>query len=71
MKKKLLNVRKTSVKEVAKMWEIDCSMIPLKLVMSSEVYVRCNSKGFINWEVAPVYTKDELEKKPNYQIIGL
>ena len=71
MKKKLLNVRKTSVKEVLKMWEMDSSMIPLRLALASEVYVRCNSKGFINWEVAPVYTKEELEKKPNYQIIEL
>lgn len=62
---RLLNVMQVSQKEIEENWN-------LKLPQSfygCELFIRCNSKGKINWEVAPFYTKQELENRGDYQII--
>ncbi|MBS1535331.1 MAG: hypothetical protein JST78_09655 [Bacteroidetes bacterium] len=53
-----LNVKKTSVTEIAKEWG-DTSLIPLHWT-KVEIYIRCNAKGVVNWEIAPVYVASEL-----------
>lgn len=62
---KLLNVIQVSQKEIEENWETE---LPLSF-FNRELFIRCNSKGKVNWEVAPIYTKHELEKRGDYQII--
>lgn len=62
---KNLNVKSVSPKEVAKQWKVNESMLP----QTKELFIRCNSKGEVNWEVAPIYRKEELEERGNYTIL--
>ena len=48
-----LHVRKTSREEVEKKWNIT-------LPRGDYDFVRCNSKGQVNWDAAPVYSAKEL-----------
>jgi len=64
-KKKTLNVKKKSKKEIQEKWETT-----LMYNLPNTLYIRCNSKGEINWEIAPVYTINELEKRGNYNILN-
>jgi len=62
---KTLNVKPITKKQLEERWE-------MKLPQSfsnRELFIRCNKKGEVNWEVAPVYTKDELEKRGDYNIL--
>lgn len=57
MKKRSLNVIKTTRREIAKQWGTCAWLLPL-----GELYIRCNSKTIINWDKAPVYTWDEIKQ---------
>ena len=61
---KKLNVRKTSISEVRKMWGIPA------VFESNELYIRCNSKGDVRWDIAPVYTGEELIQRDNVTILN-
>lgn len=63
-KKRKLNVRYTSNEELTKKWGIN-PRFPKK----DGLFVRCNSKGFVNWEKAPVYRLKELLERGNVNII--
>lgn len=53
---KTLNVVKTNPGELAKKWGFYPSL-------PNELYIRCNQKGVINWEIAPVYTWKEIQQE--------
>jgi hypothetical protein len=59
-----LNVKKTTKKEVMSEW----GFAPLK--RSDILFVRCNSKGEIKWDIAPIYEPIELLERGNYNIIS-
>ncbi len=46
---KLLNVKRTTRKEVENKWGI---LLPA--LVPEKLFIRCNAKGEINWEKAPV-----------------
>lgn len=58
-----LNVLKVTKAKVQEEWGYI-----LPLICPYHVYIRCNSKGEVNWEKAPVYQKIELENRGNYEI---
>lgn len=62
--KRVLNVKETSKKEVQQKWET-----PLPLLWPDTLYIRCNAKGVVNWEIAPVFRPEELIKRGNYNVI--
>lgn len=53
---KTLNVQKITRKELAKQWGTCAWILPL-----GELFIRSNSKGFINYDKAPVYTWQEIQ----------
>ena len=59
-KTKTLNVKKTSNEELLIKWGfITC--------FTGEIFIRCNSKGHVNWDNASVYSKNSLlNRKVNY-----
>jgi hypothetical protein len=61
-KTKTLNVKKTSNEELLIKWGfITC--------FKGEIFIRCNSKGHVNWDIASVYSKNSLiNRKVNYFI---
>jgi hypothetical protein len=61
---KKLNVKKTDLAEVTVKWKF----LPV-LLFGKELFVRCNAKGIINWDKAPVYTSEELILKDNVSIL--
>lgn len=61
---KTLNVKRTNNLELAKEWGFDFNPS-----LSGELFIRCNAKGIINWEVAPVYNLNELLKRGNVNIV--
>lgn len=58
---KKLNIKPTTKKELAEKWN-------MPVHFGGELFIRCNAKGDVNWSKAPVYTKDELEQRGDYQI---
>ncbi|MGR3218493.1 MAG: hypothetical protein ACUZ8H_01565 [Candidatus Anammoxibacter sp.] len=61
---KTLNVKKTSLQELKEQWGFE----PI-LLIGREIYIRCNAKGEINWDVAPVYSHDELIERNDVNIL--
>lgn len=62
---KNLNVVQTCFSEITKKWDVS---IPLTY-RYKELFVRCNAKGVVNWDKAPVYTRQELDLRGNYSVI--
>lgn len=62
--KRVLNVKETSKKEVQQKWDTS-----LPLLWPDTLYIRCNAKGVVNWEMAPVFRPEELIKRGNYNVI--
>jgi hypothetical protein len=48
--RKILNVKEVTKKEVSEFWNIE---LPFK--WPNVLYIRCNAKGDINWDKAPIY----------------
>lgn len=63
---KLLNVKKTSLREVARYWS--GINIPPNWIETT-LFIRSNAKGIVDWEVAPVYTCEELIERDNVTIL--
>lgn len=64
MAKKTLNVKPTTNAELTEMWGGN----PM---LRGKLFVRCNSKGIINWEKALVYNADELIDREKVNIIKM
>jgi hypothetical protein len=64
---KNLNVKPVTQKELEQKWSVK---LPASFYLR-ELFIRCNKKGEVNWEVTPVYTKEELEKRGDYTILIL
>ena len=57
-----LNVKKTTNEELLIKWGFITSF-------KGEIFIRCNSKGNVNWEIASIYSKNSLiNRKVNYFI---
>jgi len=63
--RKIINVKKVTKKEVAEFWNIN---LPTK--WPDILYIRCNAKGDVNWDKAPVYPPHELIERGNYNVIN-
>ncbi len=63
MSKKKLNVKRITKKELEEKWEMK-----LPLLKQDVVFIRCNAKGEVNWEKAPIYSAEELLLRGNYGI---
>jgi len=63
---KTLHVARTSWEELCRKWKM--AVLP-KAFRSEILYIRCNSTGGINWDIAPVYTHIELIERNNVKII--
>jgi hypothetical protein len=62
---KTLNVIRTTANELATNWGV-----PIGIVNSLEhLYIRCNAKGIVNWDVAPMYKHSELIKRGSYNVL--
>lgn len=71
-KKRIMNVVKTSYEELEKQWGFFPHyppQNPAKVFVRHELYIRCNVKGKVNWDLSPVYTKQELEERGNFNIV--
>lgn len=62
--KKTLNVKKVTKKEVAEFWNTE---LPFK--WPDILYIRCDAKGSVNWDKAPIYLPNELIGRGNYKVI--
>ena len=60
---KTLNVKKVTKNQVEKEWGYQ-----LPVIWSNTLYVRCNSKGEVNWDKAPIYQPNELVDRGNYVV---
>ena len=61
---KTLNVKRITTKELTEKWGF---VPPWK---SQDVFVRCDAKGNVNWEKAPVYFESELKDRLVVEIGG-
>jgi hypothetical protein len=61
---KTLNVKRTTIQEIQDNWNM-----PIPCFGGSEYFVRCNSKGIVNWDNAPIMQKSDLDKRGYYMII--
>lgn len=52
---RILNVKKTTKNEIQQ----KCNT-RLPLNWADDLYIRCNAKGIINWDLAPVYQECDL-----------
>lgn len=59
---KKLNLKPTSNLELNEKWGLNISL-------KGKLYIRCNAKGIVNWEKAPVYNHVELIGRENVNII--
>jgi len=64
MTKKTLNVKPTNNSELAEKWGLNFNPS-----LKGKLFIRCNSKGVVNWDKAPVYNADELFGRENVNII--
>lgn len=62
---KRLNVKVTSIAELTEKWGFNPG-----LFLKGDLYIRCNSKGDVNWKNAPVYRSTELIERNNVKILG-
>lgn len=71
MKNRTLNVKLTTLKEVTKKWGFTPALFPKETfgdLLYPTLFIRCNAKGHINWDKAPVYTSISLKEMSNYKI---
>jgi len=59
---KTLNVKQTNNAEISHQWGMNTRFL-------GQLFIRCNAKGVINWEKAPVYSLGELLKRGGVKII--
>lgn len=61
---KKLNLKPTNNLELAEKWGLNYNPS-----LKGKLYIRCNAKGAVNWEKAPVYNHLELIGRENVNII--
>lgn len=59
---KTIHVKATTNAELTEKWGFD-------VLIGKNLYIRCNSKGDVNWDKAPVYTALEIYGRPHFKII--
>ena len=64
---KTLNVKHTNMTEIVREWGF--SPVPIPGWDGGPLFIRCNAKGEINWDKAPVYTYKELIIRNNVNIL--
>jgi hypothetical protein len=60
---KTIHVKATTNAELTEKWGFNPQQKGL-------LYIRCNSKGAVNWDKAPVYTALEIYGRPHIKIIN-
>ena len=60
-----LNVMRITPDILAAKWKV---RLPLPWCREAFLYIRCNAKGQIKWDSAPVYFLYELQRRGNFQI---
>lgn len=63
MAMRTLNVKKVTKTDLSNKWQL-----PLPKGWGYLLYIRCNKKGEVNWDKAPVYTPVELIERGNYKV---
>jgi hypothetical protein len=63
IKSRTLNVKRVSKCILEKRWKAS-----LPALWPDTLYIRCNPKGEVNWDKAPVYKYSELVERGNYSI---
>lgn len=58
-----LNIKLTTKKEVQEKWN---TLLPFK--WPETLYIRCNAKGDVNWDAAPVFQPQEIIERGNYKV---
>ena len=59
-----LNIKKVTNKELSKQWGIPEQFLPYGAML----YVRCNTKGIVNWDTTLVYNVSELICRNNVKV---
>ena len=62
---RLLHVKKVTREQIALKW----GFVPVLPQYKDHAYIRCNRKGEINWDNAPVYGLDRLLIRGNTKIL--
>lgn len=62
---KTLHVKPTNLRELSAHNWSTCL-----LSLSNKYYIRCNAKGEVNWDKAPLYKAEELILRNNVKIIS-
>lgn len=57
-KKRILHVKLTSSSEVTQKWGFPPFTALMEILMP--LYIRCNVKGEVNWDAAPLYNQMDL-----------
>ena len=58
-KRKTLHLQKVSLSELSQNW----GFTPVGIKPGSEIFIRSDRKGNINWDKAPVYTWKEVQEQ--------
>ena len=64
-KTRKMHVKKLTYSELIKQWGFE----PVALNKFTPKYIRCNAKGEVSFDTAPVYEADELIEKNNVIIL--
>lgn len=59
---KTLNVKPVTSMQVTEKWKIPMPFVGVR-------YIRCNAKGEVNWDKAPLFTAEELIERNDVKII--
>lgn len=63
-----LNVKKVTKSELSEKWGFYIG----SLIRSQfQLYIRCNAKGKINWDKAPVYNSQEIDAIRRLRIVNI
>lgn len=63
--KRTLNVKKVTTKDLIDAWGPD-TLIPPGWYRI--MYIQCNAKGEVRWDIASVYHPNELVERGNYKV---
>lgn len=68
MKRRTLYVKEVTREELSKKWDFNVS-ISLNNSRSEPLYIRCTKSGKVNWEMAPIYTAQQLASWDRVKIL--
>jgi hypothetical protein len=64
---KTLNVKATNRSEIQSQWGFPIAMGKWA---TEPLFVRCNAKGEVNWDKAPIYKRSELFERGSVKVIS-